>query len=142
MCNSFWPAIELTGESPARVVWSAENVTSEPTTPSLFEKHYLPFYNDVADMMHANGKLYGVHFDGNLAALKDLIARTALDIIEGFTPPPMGDLDLKEAMGVWPGIEIENGHFGGESFHDCLYQPHLNPPQSWGRSSFPATRWF
>ena len=54
-------------------------------------------------MMHRNGKLYGVHLDGNLAALKDLIAQSDLDFIEGFTPPPMGDLDLKEAMTSWPG---------------------------------------
>lgn len=103
MRNHFFPAIELTAKSPALIIWSAENTTSTLTSPNLFEKHCLPFYNEVAAMMHANEKLYGVHMDGNLAALKELIAQSELDFIEGFTPPPMGDLDLKEAMAAWPG---------------------------------------
>ncbi|MFH1741030.1 MAG: uroporphyrinogen decarboxylase family protein [bacterium] len=102
MRNHFFQAIELTAKSPARIAWSAENITSILTSPTLFEKYCLPFYNEVAAIMHANGKLYGVHLDGNLAALKALIARSGLDFIEGFTPPPMGDLDMKEAMAAWP----------------------------------------
>ncbi len=103
MQKNFFRAIELTAKSPARIVWSAENVTSILTSPPLFEKYCLPFYNEVADLMHENGKLYGVHMDGNLAALKELIGETRLDFIEGFTPPPMCDLDVKEALDAWPG---------------------------------------
>ena len=103
MRNHFLSAIEMTAKSPARIVWSAENITSMLTSPDLFEKYCLPFYNEIAAMMHANEKLYGVHLDGNLAALKDLIAQSDLDFIEGFSPPPMGDLDMKEAMVAWPG---------------------------------------
>ena len=103
MHKNFFRAIELTAKSPAQIVWSAENVTSILTSPPLFEKHCLPFYNEVADLMHENGKLYGVHMDGNLSALKELIGRTRLDFIEGFTPPPMCDLDVKEALDAWPG---------------------------------------
>jgi hypothetical protein len=41
--------------------------------------------------------------DGKLMALKDLIAKTDLDVIEAFTPPPMGDLSLEEARVLWRG---------------------------------------
>lgn len=45
--------------------------------------------------MHKKGKLYMAHMDGKLKSAKDLIARTDIDIIEGFTPP-MGNLSLQE----------------------------------------------
>lgn len=99
----FLQAIELTAKSPAHIVWSAENITSMITSPSLFEKFCLPFYNEAADILHVHGKLYGVHMDGSLLALKNLIAQLKMDFIEGFTPPPMGDLEMVEAMQAWPG---------------------------------------
>ena len=33
--------------------------------------------------------------------LKDLIARTPIDIIEALHPPPMGDLPIGEALSLW-----------------------------------------
>jgi hypothetical protein len=41
--------------------------------------------------------------DGRLKALKDHIAKTRLDVIEAFTPPPMGDLPINEALNMWRG---------------------------------------
>ena len=35
-----------------------------------------------------------------------LIARTKLDVIEAFTPPPIGDLPLEEARTAWKGKVI------------------------------------
>jgi EAL domain-containing protein (putative c-di-GMP-specific phosphodiesterase class I) len=39
--------------------------------------------------------------DGMLNNLKDVIAETNVDIIEAFTPPPTGNLSLKEARSLW-----------------------------------------
>jgi hypothetical protein len=39
--------------------------------------------------------------DGRLKTLKDLIAKTKLDAIEAFTPPPMGNLPIREAREAW-----------------------------------------
>ena len=40
--------------------------------------------------------------DGRLARLRQEIGATALDFVEGFTPPPLGDLELEEARAAWP----------------------------------------
>ncbi|MDP6350590.1 MAG: hypothetical protein QGG58_12605, partial [Chloroflexota bacterium] len=42
------------------------------------------------------------HMDGRLKVLKDLIARTPIDIVEAVHPPPMGDLPVGEALAAWP----------------------------------------
>ena len=37
----------------------------------------------------------------NLSVFKDLIAQTGIDVIEAFTPPPIGDLSVAEARKAW-----------------------------------------
>ena len=45
----------------------------------------------------------GTHYDGKLAAVKDLIAESPIDIIESVTEPPEGDMALVECRAAWPG---------------------------------------
>ena len=96
-------AFAIAASSPAEALWSAENITCLITTPKFFERYCLPYYNRLASLAHAGGKLYGVHMDGRLRALGSLIAGSELDFIEGFTPPPLGNLPLEEAREAWPG---------------------------------------
>jgi hypothetical protein len=97
------PALRMAAASPAEAVWSSENLTADVTTPDLFRRYCLPYYNHAAALLHEGGKLYGVHMDGKLRALKHVVAESSLDFVEGFTPPPMGDLPLREARRAWPG---------------------------------------
>ena len=46
--------------------------------------------------------MYGLHMDGKLSELKQLVAECDIDFVEGFTPPPMGDLTVPEARSAWP----------------------------------------
>lgn len=39
--------------------------------------------------------------DGRLRTLANEIAKSKVDIVEAFTPPPMGDLPLNTAMSLW-----------------------------------------
>jgi hypothetical protein len=48
------------------------------------------------------GKLLAVHMDGNLRSLQADIADAAFDIVEAMTPPPMGDVSIREARARWP----------------------------------------
>ncbi len=95
-------AFKIAAQSPAEAVWSSENITSAVTTPQLFSRYCLPYYNQMAALLHAGGKLYGIHMDGLLSGLTAVIDETQVDFIEGFTPPPMGDLDLPSAKAAWP----------------------------------------
>jgi hypothetical protein len=70
-------------------------------SPPLFEKYFMPEYEKIGKIIHAQGKQVAFHMDGRLNVLKELIAQTPIDIIEAFHPPPMGDLPLDEALRVW-----------------------------------------
>jgi uroporphyrinogen-III decarboxylase len=90
-------------ESSADVIWSPDNVTSDMTPPRLYETHCLPFYQKYHGMCRGAGKIYSVHMDGKLAALKELIARSLFDVIDSFSLIEVGgDLSILEAKSAWP----------------------------------------
>jgi len=91
----------IAAESPAEVVSHSCNINGRVTSPHLFEKYCMPYYAKAAKMFHKNDKIFMVHMDGALKSLKNLVAKTDIDIIEAFTPPPIGDLPLTEAKEAW-----------------------------------------
>ena len=91
----------LLAESPCGIFNYGGNVAPEILGPSGFEEYYLPHYNEAAEVFHAHGKLIGGHLDGNCGLLADLIARSALDYVEGFTPAPVTDMTMAQATSVW-----------------------------------------
>jgi len=97
---------QLLAESPAEIINGTDNINSVIVSPKLFEMYIGPFYQRQAQLLHKKGKILEDHMDGKLARLKDLIAKTDLDAIEAFTPPPMGDLPLAEARSAWDGKVI------------------------------------
>jgi len=96
------PMYEIGAKSPADVIWCGDNIDGVLVNPRLYEKYFLPEYEKMARICHKHGKLLASHMDGRVGVLKDLIARTPLDIIEALHPPPLGDLSIGEALKAWP----------------------------------------
>jgi len=88
-------------KSPAKIVRIGDNIDGVMISPSLFEKYCLPYYNKYTQILKSAGKIVVSHMDGRLRSLKNLIAKTNLDAIEAFTPPPMGDLPVRDAKESW-----------------------------------------
>jgi len=100
--------IPLIEDSPAEFIPVGE--MNDSWTPELFKEYVLPFYRKYLPRFHAKGKIcslrsptpssYGALDVSNvkLKAFKDLIPQTGIDVAEGFTPPPVGDLSLEEAI--------------------------------------------
>jgi hypothetical protein len=112
LCRSREPLYEIAAACPAEVVMCGDNIDGVIDTPPLFQRYFLPVYRRQAEVLHRSGKLMAVHMDGRLQGLKDLIAEAPLDIVEGFHPPPMGDLPVGEALAAWPGKAIWIGFPG------------------------------
>jgi len=91
--------LSIIANSPVEIVSVGDNVDGVFISPNLFEKYY--YYNKYVGMLKEKGKTVISHMDGRLRVLKNQIAMTKLDAIEAFTPPPMGDLSLKEAKNAW-----------------------------------------
>jgi hypothetical protein len=100
--RSYEPLYEIAARSPADVVLYADNIDGVLVNPRLFERYVMPEYEKLGKLVHGEGKLLACHMDGRVGALKELIAKSYLDIIEAFHPPPMGDLPVGEALSSWP----------------------------------------
>ena len=92
----------LVAKSPVLHANYGGNVVPEIIGLRVFQEHYVPHYQEAAEVMHAHGKLIGCHFDANCRVLADAIAGTDLDYIEAFTPAPDTDMSLREAREAWP----------------------------------------
>jgi len=101
---------DVVSKSPADVVLYGDNIDGVLVNPRLFEKYFMPEYEKAGKAFHANGKLMAVHMDGRVGALKHLIPKTPIDIIEALHPPPMGDLPIGEALKLWPDKVIWVGY--------------------------------
>ncbi|MBT5056408.1 MAG: hypothetical protein HOM68_07700 [Gemmatimonadetes bacterium] len=106
LCKSREALTEIAAHAPAPIVMCGDNLDDFLVSPKLFERYFMPVYEQQAQVLHERGKLMAVHMDGRLAALKDLIAQTDVDIVEAFHPPPMGDISLGDALRTWPDKSI------------------------------------
>jgi len=93
---------KVAAAGPARIYQCGGNMEAQVVSPRLFERYAQPFFEQVTDILHAHGKLAQYHFDGFLKPLAPWIGRTGLDIVEGFTPLPQGDMTLAELLEVTP----------------------------------------
>lgn len=106
---------EIAAQSPAEVIWFPDNVTGSMMSPAMFNKYCKPIYDYACFVIKQASKLSFAHYDGANKTLKDCIASTDLDIIEAFTPPPMGDMKVREARAAWPG-KVVSLNFPGNLF--------------------------
>jgi len=91
----------ILADSPSEIVWVADNINGIVTSPRIFEKYCIPFYDKLAQILHSKDKIISVHMDGRLKSLLSLIPKTKIDSVDGFTPPPVGDLSIREARDIW-----------------------------------------
>lgn len=94
--------IDVAAASPADVIWLPDNVTGTMISPATFAKYGVPAYDYACSTLRAAGKKTFAHYDGANRTLASAIARTGIDIVEAFTPPPMGDLAIADARVAWP----------------------------------------
>ncbi|MFH1484785.1 MAG: uroporphyrinogen decarboxylase family protein, partial [Chloroflexota bacterium] len=101
-------------ESPAELIQSCSNFVDVIHTPPIFEKYFVPWFQEVAELFHANGKLLQTHIDGEMRRLLPVFSKTGIDVAEAFSPPPMTSCtatDLKKAWGdkitIWGGVATQ-----------------------------------
>ena len=86
--------VRILAESPAEAVMMGANYDDTITYPPLFKEHILPWLQRWADMLHARGKIFMSHCDGENAGLLDLLAASGIDVAESVCAPPMVECSL------------------------------------------------
>ena len=102
MVKRYEELYEFAAESPAEILQLGDNIYSDVVGRERFQRYLMPEYAKITARIKGTGKLLAVHMDGNLKSLQADIAAARFDIVEAITPPPMGDVSLREARACWP----------------------------------------
>ncbi len=108
--RQFLEAYRLVAQSQCTLVSNDDNMDQNTCPPDYFQRYAVPFYQQVASILHAGGKLAQGHWCGQLHRLLPLIPECGLDIIEAMTPKPMSQVDMAEAMDLLEGeVAVQGG---------------------------------
>ena len=103
MVRRYEELYEFAAHSPAEILQLGDNIYSDVVGRERFQRYLMPEYEKITARLKGTGKLLAVHMDGNLKSLQADIAHAKFDIVEAITPPPMGDVSIREARASWPG---------------------------------------
>jgi uroporphyrinogen decarboxylase len=81
-----------------RVVMAMDNLDTTFHPPRLVEQCSASFYEQASRLCHASGSLFFIHACGRQRANLARIAAYGVDGLEGVAFPPLGDVELDEAM--------------------------------------------
>lgn len=72
-------------------------------SPDMYEEFIVPFEGRLAKAVRAEGKAIYTHTCGAIGDRLDLICQTGVSGIECLDPPPLGDVDINEAVDLLKG---------------------------------------
>jgi len=102
MCARYRDLYDLAAGAPVEICQLGDNIDSAMVSPSYFRRYCVPVYETLMNRLEGTDKRLMVHMDGSLRPLVPAIAEAPMDIVEAFTPPPVGDVPLAEARRTWP----------------------------------------
>ncbi|MFV1963790.1 MAG: uroporphyrinogen decarboxylase family protein [Pirellulaceae bacterium] len=89
-------------KGPARYIKLWENLTIEMLGPRQYERHLMPLYRQILEILEAAHKRLVVHYDGKTRSIAGQIASLDFDGLDSLTPAPEGDMPIAEARARWP----------------------------------------
>jgi hypothetical protein len=84
----------------AKAMMAMDNLDVMFHPPHYVEKYSASFYERASRICHAHGSTFFIHACGKQRANLKLIASLGVDGLEGVAFPPLGDVQLDEAMAV------------------------------------------
>jgi uroporphyrinogen-III decarboxylase len=95
----------------AEIFIAHDNLDSMFYAPYLYRDYCHEYFARAAEIIHRRGKHLMVHACGRSRALLPLVGEAQIDALEGVTPPPMGDVQLKDVRRLtgYPGFTLNGG---------------------------------
>ena len=98
MERTYQEGLRISLSSAADAYVGMDDTSTTVISPAMFEEFNLDLTDQRSDLCHQAGKLYFHHSCGLLHDLLPLYRRTRMDAVHAFTPPPIGDVTIKEGM--------------------------------------------
>jgi len=86
-----------------------EDASTTLYSPAFFDKYLNPAINKYCRIINNKDKISVIHACGHLDGLKESFSRIDVDCIESVSPPPTGDVSIKEFKKSLPEVCIMGG---------------------------------
>ena len=90
-------AYEITVKSPAEGIMGQEDAGTSLVSPKIFGELAFPVLTKYVAIAHKYRKIFVIHSCGLLDGVIELLGKTGADAIDSLTPPPTGNIEVKEA---------------------------------------------
>lgn len=94
--------VRISAECPVPGFITFEDTSTTNINPELFEKYIAPEMNAMGKIIHSYDKLLIHHACGHVKDLLSLMAKTEIDMIESISPPPTGNIEIRDAVKLLP----------------------------------------
>lgn len=105
----FLEGYRILAKGPGDVVATGDNMDEWTMPPKLFRHYAVPFYQEVAKITRAHGKVFQGHWCGRTQHLLPLVPGCGLDCVEAIVTAPMADVTLTEALEALQGQVVLQG---------------------------------
>lgn len=99
----FLEGFRILAEGPGDIVATGDNMDEWTMPPKLFRQYAVPFYQEVAALTRARGKIFQGHWCGRTHHLLPLVPGCGLDCVEAVVTEPMAPVSLREALDMLEG---------------------------------------
>ena len=92
--------MSLDSEADGFIFWEDSSTTN--ISPDFFRKYTKPEVDGWGRMIHGAGKILVHHACGHIRDLLPLMGESEIDAVESISPPPTGNVSIKEAREILP----------------------------------------
>jgi len=92
-----------------KAIMAMDNLDTMFHPPDFVERYSASFYENASTICHEHGAKFFIHACGNQKENLPVIAACGVDGLEGVAFPPLGNVELDEAMRLTPGHFIITG---------------------------------
>lgn len=108
-----------------RVMMAMDNLDAAFHPPRFLEQYSASFYEKASAICHEHGSLFFIHACGRQRANLKLIASYGVDGLEGVVFPPLGDVELDEAVTLSGERLIISGGISAHEFERLQSRPEV-----------------
>lgn len=95
-------AAQISAKSDAEIFLTWEDTSTTNISPTYYKTYILPELNEWSEILQAEGKMYMQHACGHLKDLMGMMAESKVNGIESISPPPTGNITMREARKILP----------------------------------------
>lgn len=109
MFKKFIQCYEVYAKTDIPAIVIPEDASTTLYSPAFFDEYLNPVINEYCRIINSRDKISVVHACGHLEGLKKSFSRIDVDCIESVSPPPTGNVSIREFKKALPGVCIMGG---------------------------------